>query len=40
MLVRDWMTQGPLTVTPDTPVMEALRLLRERGFRRLPSTLR
>lgn len=36
MLVRDWMTPDPLTVTPDTPVMEALRLLRERGFRRLP----
>ncbi|BDP41097.1 acetoin dehydrogenase [Deinococcus aetherius] len=36
MLVRDWMTPSPLTVTPDTTVMDALRLLKERGFRRLP----
>ncbi|WP_102126158.1 CBS and ACT domain-containing protein [Deinococcus planocerae] len=36
MLVRDWMTPGPLTVTPDTTVMDALRLLKEGGFRRLP----
>ena len=38
MLVRDWMTPEPLTVTPQTPVMEALHLLTERGFRRLPIT--
>lgn len=36
MLVRDWMTPNPLTVTPGTTVMDALRLLKERGFRRLP----
>ena len=36
MLVRDWMTPEPLTVSPQTPVMEALHLLTERGFRRLP----
>lgn len=36
MLVRDWMTPAPLTVTPATAVMDALRLLKERGFRRLP----
>ncbi|MCP2013072.1 acetoin utilization protein AcuB [Deinococcus sp. HSC-46F16] len=36
MLVRDWMTRDPITVTPDTPVMDALRILKERGFRRLP----
>lgn len=36
MLVRDWMTPHPTTVTPDTPVLDALRLLRARGFRRLP----
>lgn len=36
MLVRDWMTRDPITVTPDTPVMDALRVLKERGFRRLP----
>jgi acetoin utilization protein AcuB len=36
MLVKDWMTPAPLTVSPDTPVLEALKLLKERGFRRLP----
>jgi acetoin utilization protein AcuB len=36
MLVKDWMTPAPLTVSPETPVLEALRLLKERGFRRLP----
>lgn len=36
MLVSDWMTQDPMTVTPDTSVMEALKILKERGFRRLP----
>ncbi|HWG85528.1 MAG TPA: CBS domain-containing protein [Deinococcales bacterium] len=36
MLVKDWMTPAPLTITPETPVLEALRLLKERGFRRLP----
>lgn len=36
MLVRDWMTSDPITVTPDTPVLDALRILKERGFRRLP----
>lgn len=36
MLVKNWMTPAPLTITPDTPVLDALRLLKERGFRRLP----
>lgn len=36
MLVRDWMTPDPVTVTPETPVMDALKILKERGFRRLP----
>jgi acetoin utilization protein AcuB len=36
MLVRDWMTQDPQTVTPKAPVMEAMQRLREGGFRRLP----
>lgn len=36
MLVRDWMTRDPITVTPDTPVLDALKILGERGFRRLP----
>src|SRR5690606_4186036 len=38
MLVSEWMTQGPRTVSPDTPVMEAMQYLREGGYRRLPVT--
>ena len=34
--VRDWMTSDPLTVTPDTELMEARALLEEHGFRHLP----
>ncbi|MFX8922268.1 CBS domain-containing protein, partial [Acinetobacter baumannii] len=30
------MTKDPLTVAPDTPVLEAINLLRNKGFRRLP----
>jgi len=36
MLINDWMTRSPITVTPSTPVMDALKLLKEHGFRRLP----
>ncbi|HEU4740819.1 MAG TPA: CBS and ACT domain-containing protein [Meiothermus sp.] len=36
MLVRDWMTPNPVTVSPDTPVLDALKLLKEHAFRRLP----
>ena len=36
MLVKDWMTPAPLTVAPSTTVLEALKLLKSRGFRRLP----
>ncbi len=36
MLVKDWMTPAPLTISPNTAVLEALKLLKERGFRRLP----
>ena len=36
MLVKDWMSPAPLTVSPETPVLEALHLLKARGFRRLP----
>ena len=36
MLVREWMTQDPTTVSATTPVMEAMQRLREGGFRRLP----
>lgn len=36
MLVSDWMTPNPITVTPETPVMDALRIIKDHGFRRLP----
>jgi acetoin utilization protein AcuB len=36
MLVADWMTQDPYTVGPETPVLDAIQLLNQRGFRRLP----
>jgi acetoin utilization protein AcuB len=36
MLVRDWMTSDPHAVPPTTPVLEAMQLLREGGYRRLP----
>lgn len=36
MFVKEWMTSDPKTVTAKTPVMEAMQLLREGGFRRLP----
>lgn len=38
MLVREWMTPDPNTVSADTPVMEAMQRLREGGYRRLPVT--
>lgn len=34
--VRDWMTTNPMTVTPDTSVMTAFAIMRQRGVRRLP----
>ena len=36
MFVEQWMTQNPQTVTRKTPVMEAMQMLREGGYRRLP----
>ena len=36
MRVGEWMTADPVTVTPDTPVLDALKLLGDHGFRRLP----
>jgi acetoin utilization protein AcuB len=36
MLVRDWMTPDPHAVPPTVPVLEAMQLLREGGYRRLP----
>ena len=34
--VSDMMTPDPLTVTPDTPVEEAAKIISERGHNRLP----
>lgn len=36
MRVKDWMSPDPVTVTPDTPVREARRLLGYYGVRHLP----
>ncbi len=36
MRVRDYMTPQPLSISPDTTVPEALRMLDQRRFRRLP----
>jgi len=36
MFVRDCMSSPPVTITPDTPFQDALKLMRERRFRRLP----
>ncbi len=35
-LVRDWMTPDVITVTPDTPLVEADRLVVDHMIRRLP----
>lgn len=36
MLVRERMTSPAVTISPDTPFQEALKLMRDRKFRRLP----
>jgi acetoin utilization protein AcuB len=36
MLVRMWMTERVKTVSPDTPILEALHLMKAHHFRRLP----
>jgi acetoin utilization protein AcuB len=36
MFVRDWMTQKPLTITPDTAAETAIRMMREHRLRHLP----
>lgn len=36
MLVHERMTPHPITIYPDLPVAEALRMVRERGVRRFP----
>jgi len=34
--VVEWMTKGPVTVTPDVDTREALRVMMDGGFRHLP----
>src|SRR5919205_725156 len=34
--VRDWMTPNPVTIDAGATIVEAIHLLKERGFRRLP----
>lgn len=36
MLVHEWMTENPQVVSSQTPIMEAMHLLRAGGYRRLP----
>ncbi len=36
MLIRDWMSKNPVTVTPDTSMMKAAKLMKEKSVRRLP----
>lgn len=36
MFVKDHMTTPAITLTPDTPFQEALRLMRDRKIRRIP----
>ena len=36
MLVRERMTSPAVTVTPETPFQDALKLMRDKKFRRLP----
>ncbi len=36
MLVRERMTQNPITITPDTSLTDAMTLMREKKVRRLP----
>ncbi len=36
MFVKDWMVTDPVVVSPNTPVLEAQRLMRDRKIRRLP----
>ena len=36
MLVRKWMSKAPFTIKPETTIYEALDVLKEKGFRRLP----
>ena len=36
MLVKDWMSRDPITITDDTSMMKAIHLMKQNRFRRLP----
>ena len=36
MYIKDWMTRDPIVVAPDTPILEAQKLMRTNRIRRLP----
>jgi len=36
MLISEWMSRDVITVTPDTSMMKASKILKEKGIRRLP----
>jgi acetoin utilization protein AcuB len=36
MFVRNWMRENPVTITPDTLVLDAKKIMQDNGFRRLP----
>jgi acetoin utilization protein AcuB len=36
MLIKDWMTKDPVTITDETSMIKAIHLMKEKRFRRLP----
>ncbi len=36
MLIKDWMTKDPVTITEDTSMIKAIHIMKEKRFRRLP----
>ncbi|MGA8572514.1 MAG: CBS and ACT domain-containing protein [Desulfobaccales bacterium] len=36
MLIKDWMTRDPVTITDDTSLIRAMHIINEHRFRRLP----
>jgi acetoin utilization protein AcuB len=36
MLIKDWMTKDPLTISEDTSMIKAIHIMKEHRFRRLP----
>jgi acetoin utilization protein AcuB len=36
MLIKDWMTKDPVTISEDTSMIKAIHIMKDRRFRRLP----